>query len=225
MHTLVAGLLFSLALAQEKVFPAKGDDGQAGGIFGLGKGGLPKLNEINSKGAGLMAKGSEAPPPGRASTNGGSGPYKAGYVTDPSLPSHTIYAPKTPPKVKMPVIVWGNGGCIPSGIMFEDLLTEVASHGYLILANGDAPKGSKGAFSNLASLLGGKQTKVSQLTDSIDWVTKGNGKKYGDIDTSKLAVAGQSCGGLEASASTIKFTPEKLLTNTTVTRRATTTTE
>jgi hypothetical protein len=199
MRPLVAGLLVSLALAQQKVFPAKGDDGQAGGIFGLGKGGLPKLNQINSQGAGLMAKGSEAPPPGRAMTNGGSGPYKAGFVTDPSLPGHTIYAPKSPPNVKMPVIVWGNGGCISSGTMFEDFLTEIASYGYLILANGKPAKGSQAAFSNLASLLSGKQTKVSELTDSIDWATKGNGKKYGDIDVSKLAVAGQSCGGLERS--------------------------
>jgi hypothetical protein len=198
MHTLVAGLLFSLAVAQEKVFPAKGDNGEAGGIFGLGKGGLPKLNEINSKGAGLMATGPEAPRPGPAMTNGGSGPYKAGYVTDPSLPSHTIYAPKAAPKIKMPVIVWGNGGCFSNGLMFEDFLTEVASHGYLILANGNPAKASKGAFSDLASLLSGKQTKISDLTASIDWVTKGNGKKYGDIDVSKLAVAGQSCGGLEA---------------------------
>jgi dienelactone hydrolase len=42
------------------------------------------------------------------------------------------------------------------------------------------------------------QTKVQDLTDSIDWVFKGNANKYGDIDTTKIAVAGQSCGGLKA---------------------------
>jgi hypothetical protein len=198
MRTLVASLLFALAVAQDKVIPAKGDNGQAGGIFGLGKGGLPKLNEIN-KGGGITAKGTESPPAGKAMTNGGSGPYKAGHVADASLPGHTIYAPKSPPTVKMPVIVWGNGGCGRNGLMFQDFLTEIASYGYLILANGDAPKAGAGGFSNLASLLSGKQSKVSDLTDSIDWVTKGSGKKYGDIDTAKLAVAGQSCGGLEAS--------------------------
>jgi len=196
MYALLTALLFSLAVAQEKVFPASGDNGEAGGIFGLGKGGIGKLNEINSKGAGIAAKGSEAPRPGRAMTNGGSGPFKAGYVTDASLPSHTIYAPKTPPTVKMPVIVWGNGGCIPNGVMFEDFLTEIASYGYLIVATGGASKG----LSGLASMLNMKQTKISDLKASIDWVTKGSGKKYGDIDVSKLAVAGQSCGGLEAYA-------------------------
>jgi hypothetical protein len=41
--------------------------------------------------------------------SGGSGPYKAHYVADPGLPDHTIYAPKTPPKEPMPLIVWGEG--------------------------------------------------------------------------------------------------------------------
>jgi hypothetical protein len=41
--------------------------------------------------------------------SGGSGPYKAHYVADPALPDHTIYAPKSPPKEPMPLIVWGEG--------------------------------------------------------------------------------------------------------------------
>jgi dienelactone hydrolase len=42
------------------------------------------------------------------------------------------------------------------------------------------------------------QSKVSQMAESIDWVMKGGAAKYGDIDTEKIAAAGQSCGGLEA---------------------------
>jgi hypothetical protein len=44
--------------------------------------------------------------------SGGSGPYKAKWVTDPTLPKHTIYAPISPPpaNVKMPVVVFGEGG-------------------------------------------------------------------------------------------------------------------
>ena len=43
--------------------------------------------------------------------SGGSGPYKANYTMDPTLPEKTIYAPKTPPPAgeKIPVIIWGNG--------------------------------------------------------------------------------------------------------------------
>jgi hypothetical protein len=42
--------------------------------------------------------------------SGGSGPYKAAYQADPSLPQHTIYAPKQPPQnVSLPILVWGEG--------------------------------------------------------------------------------------------------------------------
>jgi hypothetical protein len=41
-----------------------------------------------------------------------SGPFKAAYYTDPGLPKHTIYAPMSATDgVKLPVLVWGNGGC------------------------------------------------------------------------------------------------------------------
>jgi len=163
----------------------------AGGIPGLGAGGFPS--------------GPEFPKPGPRLTNGGSGPYKAGWLADPTLPKHTIYAPKIPPAgIKMPVIVWGNGGCMAAGTMFSDFLTEIASYGYLILANGNpgsnssAPKGADSPLSGLSGAMGAGQTKVQMITDSIDWVTKGSASKYGDIDIAHLAAAGQSCGGLEA---------------------------
>jgi hypothetical protein len=47
--------------------------------------------------------------PYQKDSTGGSGPYKAAYKADPSLPKHTVYYPKSPPDVPMPVIVWGEG--------------------------------------------------------------------------------------------------------------------
>jgi hypothetical protein len=47
--------------------------------------------------------------PYQKDNSGGSGPYKAAYKADPSLPKHTIYYPKSPPDIEMPVIVWGEG--------------------------------------------------------------------------------------------------------------------
>lgn len=91
-----------------------------------------------------------------------------------------------------------------SGTMFSDFLTEIASYGYLILANGDpaknttAPTGdSSNSLSGLLGAMSSGQSKVQMLTDSIDWVSKGSAAKYGNIDLAHLAVAGQSCGGLE----------------------------
>jgi dipeptidyl aminopeptidase/acylaminoacyl peptidase len=117
----------------------------------------------------------------------GTGPYPAQYFTDDTLKAHTIYAPKTPPKgVKLPVLVWGNGGCGSSGTSFQNLLREVASYGFIVLANGPATGG-----------FGLGQTKMTSMTESLDWVMAGANKgKYGDVDSSKIAVGGQSCGGM-----------------------------
>jgi dienelactone hydrolase len=128
----------------------------------------------------------------------GTGPYPAGYVADPSLPGKTIFAPKTLPKVKMPVIVWGEGGCLKTGTMYAPFLTEIASHGYLILANGPPSVGLPKKISDLIPLVTSGQTKVTDMLESVDWVMAGKGAKYGDIDTTKIVAAGQSCGGAEA---------------------------
>jgi dienelactone hydrolase len=135
----------------------------------------------------------------------GSGPYApVGIFTENSLPGHTIYAPRViPTGTKIPVIVWGEGGCINIGDQFQLFLREVASHGYLIIASG-APTlgtkaGTKSAVDSLISIYdNGLFTTPYQLTQSIDWVMRGGADKYGEIQKHRIAAAGQSCGGLEA---------------------------
>ncbi|WP_433200601.1 cellulose binding domain-containing protein [Dactylosporangium sp. CS-047395] len=121
-------------------------------------------------------------------TGGGSGPCPAGYETSGSLPNHTIYRPESLPAQKMPIFVWGEGGCSANGTASLPFLREIASHGFLVLASG-SPNGSG-------------STTASMLTQSMDWAVAENSrsgsKYYGKLDTSKIAVAGWSCGGLEA---------------------------
>jgi hypothetical protein len=72
-----------------------------------------------------------------AQATGGSGQYKASAAVDSSLPKHTIYAPKTVPAgIKFPMLTWGNSGCAGDGVGFATFLTEVASHGYVIVVSG-----------------------------------------------------------------------------------------
>ncbi|ROO88787.1 hypothetical protein EDD29_6469 [Actinocorallia herbida] len=120
---------------------------------------------------------------------GGSGPYPADYETTLRLPGHTVYRPASlPTGVKLPIVAWGNGACRADGTWFENILKEFASHGFLVIANG-----RPGGFG---------QTDADMLIDAIDWAVAENtrlGSRYrGKIDTTKVAVMGQSCGGLEA---------------------------
>lgn len=126
---------------------------------------------------------------------------------DPGLPTHTVYRPKDLTKLqgqKLPIIAWGNGACVNNGAAFRNFLTEIASYGFLAIAIGppQAPQAAgKGAAKQGG---GGPATKSTQLIDAINWAIAENGRKgspyYGKIDTSKVAVMGQSCGGIQSLA-------------------------
>jgi hypothetical protein len=134
----------------------------------------------------------------------GTGPYAPAIVEgDSGLPDHTVYRPKDlSPFSKsnpMPVIAWGNGGCSSSSRMHANFLAEVASQGFFVLALGPyvaEPEAGGGGMGM------GSGTKSAQMLEAIDWATAENkrpdSKYYGKLDPSKFAVAGMSCGGLQA---------------------------
>jgi dienelactone hydrolase len=107
----------------------------------------------------------------------------------PGLPTHTIYHPTNfTPGQTLPVLVWGNGACRNDGRRFLGTLTKVASHGYLVVAVG-----------NYDFVEGAPSTTGKQMIEAIDWLAKANaadGPLKGRINTGKIAVMGQSCGGL-----------------------------
>jgi hypothetical protein len=72
-----------------------------------------------------------------------TGPYDVVVEHDPGLAMHTIYRPAQLTLNTHPVLVWGNGGCARNGLMFPDFLSEIASHGFVIIADG--PPGAVGA--------------------------------------------------------------------------------
>ncbi|MDO3695563.1 hypothetical protein QVZ41_12000 [Wenyingzhuangia sp. chi5] len=130
--------------------------------------------------------------------DGGSGEYKAIAVSEKSLSDFVVYRPEKIKKAvkkegKLPIIVWANGGCMDSSIHHEKLLTEVASHGYIIVAIGKLQMTVPERMH--------KHTPDNELLKAIDWITEQAKTKgtdyYKNVDPSKIAAAGQSCGGAQ----------------------------
>lgn len=138
----------------------------------------------------------------------GTGPYPAIMETDPGLPFHVIYRPIGLAAIRgarLGVVVWGNGGCRDDGASARAHLTELASHGYLVIAPGklypagqSAPRPERGADGKYPP----QATTAAQVKAGIDWAlaeNKRQGSRYfGRIDPTAIAVAGHSCGGLQA---------------------------
>jgi uncharacterized protein YciI len=128
---------------------------------------------------------------------GGTGAYSAVMMTEPSLPTHTIFRPEDITtfgrKDKLPVIAWGNGACYNSPWEHVNFLNEVASHGFLVVAIGTMPR-EEGEQEK-------SRSESKQLLDAIDWAIAQNKDKnspyFNKIDTDKIAVSGMSCGGLQ----------------------------
>jgi dienelactone hydrolase len=146
-------------------------------------------------------------PTSRVVEDGGTGPYSAIMLTESSLPTHTVFRPKNlsafGDKNKLPIIAWGNGACANSPWEHINFLSEVASHGFLVIAIGPMPQeGQRG---------GGKSTS-SQMIDAINWAIAQNSDKnspyYNKIDITKIAVSGMSCGGLQ----TLETAPDPRVT-------------
>jgi hypothetical protein len=98
-----------------------------------------------------MQKGSETPAVDLFDDGSeGTGKYPAHHVQDGPGTRYTVYAPKTPPpaNVKLPVLVYAT--CGGAGTSYTNLLTEVASHGYLVIAAG--PPAPRMPTFNMSSL-------------------------------------------------------------------------
>ncbi|MFC3116193.1 poly(ethylene terephthalate) hydrolase family protein [Cellvibrio fontiphilus] len=129
---------------------------------------------------------------------GGTGKFPAIMKAEDSLQTHTIFRPQDlqhfGDKKTLPLVVWGNGACFDSPFEHVNFLNEIASHGFMVIAIGTMPKAS------------GEQNKErstsAKLTAAIDWAFTQNSDKnshyFQKINTQKIAVAGMSCGGLQA---------------------------
>lgn len=150
-------------------------------------------------------------PTARVVEDGGTGPFKAIMVSENSLPTHTVFKPSdlgaATKKGKLPIIVWGNGACANSPWEHVNFLSEIASHGFLVVAIGPMPQEGERTRDRSTS---------SQLTDAINWAIAQNDDKaspyFGKLDTKAIAVSGMSCGGLQA----LEIAPDPRVTTTVI---------
>lgn len=113
----------------------------------------------------------------------------------PGLPGYTVYRPsdlKGDAHGKLPVVVWSNGGCAATNDSHLYFLTQLAAHGFVVVAYG-APQ--------VHSSPGGL-AEEGRLSSAIDWAfsppEKGGPTYFNRLDARKIATAGHSCGGIDA---------------------------
>ena len=154
------------------------------------------------RGAAGFGVPADAPPPRAVAP----GPHQVTVESYPSLPTHTAYHPTAldgfGPAKRLPIVSWGNGACARNGSAFATFLTQIASHGYLAIAIGPKDAGGRGQAPGAPPPA--RTIDDAMLIEAIDWAITQNGDRsspfYNKIDTSKIAVMGQSCGGLQALA-------------------------
>src|SRR5258705_11220807 len=91
-------------------------------------------------GLGLSAV-AQPPPPANAPLpkDPGPGPYAVTIEASPGLANHTVYRPTDLGKfgrARLPIVGWGNGGCINGGRVTETFLRKIASHGFFVVSIG-----------------------------------------------------------------------------------------
>lgn len=116
-----------------------------------------------------------------------------------TLPDHTIYRPADLAEFRgsrrLPVVAFAGPGCDFNGTAYRPFFTELASHGYLVVASGPPePRGGSGQ--------GFMKTRPSDISASISWALAENARAastyFKKVDSDKVAVMGQSCGGQQA---------------------------
>lgn len=129
---------------------------------------------------------------------GGSGRYKAIAVKEKSLNDFVVYRPLNMQNAtrrggKLPILLFANGGCMDTSVGYERMLTEIASHGYVVVAIGEMQVYQ---FDRKE-----QGTESSMLAKALNWIvdqSKLEGSDYfGMVDTEKIAAAGHSCGGAQ----------------------------
>ncbi len=165
----------------------------------------------------MESDGSGEPLAGQIGEPAGTGASPAVAQAREDAPQYTFYRPATLPDEPLPLVIWGNGGCRDNGLSVSHFLREIASHGYIVIANG-RPGEEREVLDSLPTAEELSQlppppppsertpdeTSVEQYLGAIAYAEAANAaaddELAGHIDTQRIAALGHSCGGLQALA-------------------------
>lgn len=160
---------------------------------------LSLLIAVSTVASGIPAQEDAAPAPGFIGEQGGRGALPAVAQSRADLRTHTLYRPVSLPAEPLPLLIWGNGGCSDYGLSHDRFLRDIASHGYIVIALGYAWRRQR---SKDTAVQDKDPTDAAQMSQAMTWAAHRTAdpadELYGHINTSRIAVAGHSCGGLQA---------------------------
>jgi len=166
-----------------------GTAGAGGSVGGASLGGASGAGSGGASGTCTASKAT-----GR--TASGTGPHAVVIETngDTGIKCGTIYRPKDlKGGEKYPILVWGEGACSQDGLANQAALSEIASWGYFVIADG-----TPGSMNACQGNQNGKP-----MLDYVTWAIAENAKPcsayYQSLETTKVAADGFSCGGLMAA--------------------------
>lgn len=129
----------------------------------------------------------------KASGTAKQSPYRVTVEPAPGAPALRTFRPESldqfPRGDTLPVVVWGNGGCVYDTPVYASFLRTVASYGFLVITTEATP----------GKAVPSRHVTVADLKAAIEWAERENSRAgsplKGKIDVMRVAVMGQSCGG------------------------------
>jgi dienelactone hydrolase len=136
----------------------------------------------------------------------GSGPNRVVRLIETDLTEHTIYRPVDLKHAgKLPIVAFANGACRNTSTEYAAFLSEIASHGYLVIAVGRDDQPMDPASPGQTTSPDGRLLQVIDekvLNQAVDWAIARNADAASPyrrrLRTNRIAYMGHSCGGMQA---------------------------